>query len=67
MVDKFERRAILILDTRETLSLERRGNTRRREWRREQPYAEGIGVEGRHAHWSRGGVKRGCISYRHAY
>ena len=44
-----------------------RSNTRRREWRREQPYAEGIGVEGRHAYWSRGGVKRGCIRYRHAY
>lgn len=59
MVDKFERRAMLIfLDARDTLSSERRGNTRWREWKREQPYAEGIGVEGRHAYWSSGGVKR---------
>jgi len=34
MVDKFERAMLIFLDTRDTLSSERRGYTRRREWRK---------------------------------
>lgn len=64
MVDKFERAMLIFLDTRDMLSSERRGYTRRN---REKTYAEGIGVKGRRAYWSRGGLKRGCISYWHAY